>query len=87
MERMKVMAKSKGLWKGVLKDTVDLIQMLMMGSMTLPVEPVRKTVFLEDLAPEEAARMVEPSNLVNLGNTCSLKSINSSASSPSCARG
>ena len=49
MERMKVMAKSKGLWKGVLKDTEDLtllklsgiappIQMLMMGSVTLPVE-------------------------------------------------
>ena len=49
MEWMKVMAKSKGLWKGVLKDTEDLtllklsgiappIQMLMMGSVTLPVE-------------------------------------------------
>lgn len=86
MERMKVMAKSKGLWKGVLKDTEDLtslklsgiappIQMLMMGSATLPVEPVRKTVFLEDLAPEEAARMVEPSGLVNLGNTCYLNSV------------
>ena len=99
MEWMKVMTKSKGLWKGVLKDTEDLtllklsgiappIQMLMMGSVTLPVEPVRKTVFLEDLAPEEAARMVEPSGLVNLGNTCYLKSVNSAcASSPSCARG
>ena len=86
MERMKIMPKSKGLWKGVLKDTCDLssldlstitppIQMLMMGSATLPVEPVTKTVFLEDLPPEEAARMVEPSGLVNLGNTCYLNSV------------
>ena len=48
-DRMKIMPKSKGLWKGVLKDTQDLsalklagisqpIQMLMMGSATLPVE-------------------------------------------------
>lgn len=86
MERMKIMPKSKGLWKGVLKDTVDLstlqlssikppIQILMMGSATLPVEPVKKTVFLEDLPPEEAAKMVEPSGLVNLGNTCYLNSV------------
>ncbi|KAL3810838.1 hypothetical protein ACHAXA_007493 [Cyclostephanos tholiformis] len=86
LDRMKVMAKSKGLWKGVLKDAEDLtslkfsaiappVQMLMMGSATLPVEPVRKTVFLEDLPPEEAARMVEPSGLVNLGNTCYLNSV------------
>lgn len=86
MERMKVMPKSKGLWKGVLKDTEDLtslklsdipppIQMLMMGSATLPVEPVKKVVFLEDLPPEEAAKMIEPSGLVNLGNTCYLNSV------------
>src|SRR6056300_1087216 len=86
MDRMKIMPKSKGLWKGVLKDTQDLsalnlsgisppIQMLMMGSATLPVEPVKKTVFLEDLPPEEAAKMVEPSGLVNLGNTCYLNSV------------
>mmetsp|Transcript_26979 Transcript_26979/g.48998 ORF Transcript_26979/g.48998 Transcript_26979/m.48998 type:complete len:579 (-) Transcript_26979:253-1989(-) len=86
MERMKIMPKSKGLWKGVLKDTVDLsslklsaiklpIQILMMGSATLPVEPVKKTVFLEDLPPEEAAKMVEPSGLINLGNTCYLNSV------------
>lgn len=86
MERMKIMPKSKGLWKGVLKDTLDLstlnlsaikapIQILMMGSATLPVEPVKKTVFLEDLAPEEAAMMIEPSGLVNLGNTCYLNSV------------
>jgi len=86
MERMKIMPKSKGLWKGVLKDNFDLstmklsgikppIQILMMGSATLPVEPVKKTVFLEDLPPEEAAKMVEPSGLVNLGNTCYLNSV------------
>jgi len=85
-ERMKIMPKSKGLWKGVLKDTCDLstlkldgitppIQMLMMGSATLPVEPAKKTVFLEDLPPEEAAKMVEPSGLINLGNTCYLNSV------------
>ena len=85
-ERMKLMAKSKGLWKGVLKDDADLaaldfagvkppIQMLMMGSATLPVEPVKKTVFLEDLTPEEVAKTVEPSGLVNLGNTCYLNSV------------
>jgi len=62
MERMKVMAKSKGLWKGVLKDEEDLTS-------------VRKTVFLEDLPPEEAARMVGPSGLVNLGNTCYLNGV------------
>mmetsp|Transcript_19138 Transcript_19138/g.41445 ORF Transcript_19138/g.41445 Transcript_19138/m.41445 type:complete len:574 (-) Transcript_19138:161-1882(-) len=86
MERMKIMPKSKGLWKGVLKDTLDLtslklsgitppIQMLMMGSATLPVEPVKKTVFLEDLASEEVAALVEPSGLTNLGNTCYLNSV------------
>ncbi|KAL7461745.1 hypothetical protein ACHAXS_002153 [Conticribra weissflogii] len=86
MDRMKIMPKSKGLWKGVLKDDTSLadlplskisppIQMLLMGSATLPVEPVKKTVFLEDLPPEEAAKMVEPSGLVNLGNTCYLNSV------------
>ncbi|EJK74727.1 hypothetical protein THAOC_03580 [Thalassiosira oceanica] len=85
-ERQKIMPKSKGLWKGVLKDSCDLgaldlgsikspIAMLMMGSATLPVEPVVKTVFLEDLPPEEAAKIVEPSGLVNLGNTCYLNSV------------
>lgn len=85
-ERMKVMPKSKGLWKGVLKDTEDLtslnlaaiaspILMLMMGSATLPIEPAKKTVFLEDLPPEAAAQMVEPSGLVNLGSTCYLNSV------------
>lgn len=86
MDRMKIMPKSKGLWKGVLKDDTSLadlplskisppIQMLLMGSATLPVEPAKKTVFLEDLPPEEAAKMVEPSGLVNLGNTCYLNSV------------
>mmetsp|Transcript_15680 Transcript_15680/g.33400 ORF Transcript_15680/g.33400 Transcript_15680/m.33400 type:complete len:595 (-) Transcript_15680:222-2006(-) len=86
MDRMKIMPKSKGLWKGVLKDDTSLadlplskisppIQMLLMGSATLPVEPVKKTVFLEDLPPEEAAKMVEPSGLINLGNTCYLNSV------------
>ena len=60
--RMKIMSKS---WKGLLKDNVDLtklsfktpVQLLLMGSAeTLPEKPAAKTVFLEDLPPEEKAR-------------------------------
>lgn len=90
-DRMKLMAKSKGLWKGVLKDEVDLvtfdwaaahskagaggIQLLLMGSATKLTGPKTKTVFLEDLPPEEIARVQEPSGLVNLGNTCYLNAV------------
>ena len=87
-DRMKLMAKSKGLWKGILKDDVDLtaidwksiaakgkIQMLLMGSAVALAAPVKKTVFLEDLPPEEVAKTQEPSGLVNLGNTCYLNSV------------
>lgn len=84
IERMKVMPKSKGLWKGILKDDADFsictfqepVQLLLMGSAEkLPEKPAVKTVFLEDLPPEEKARVVEPSGLVNLGNTCYLNSV------------
>lgn len=89
-DRMKLMCKSKGLWKGVLKDNVNLstitgfkdytekpIQMLLMGSATsLPSQPKTKTIFIEDLAPDEAAKVAaDPAGLSNLGNTCYLNSV------------
>mmetsp|Transcript_19421 Transcript_19421/g.28118 ORF Transcript_19421/g.28118 Transcript_19421/m.28118 type:complete len:576 (+) Transcript_19421:64-1791(+) len=87
VERMKLMSKSKGLWKGVLKDDFDMtsidasklklpLQMLLMGSATKLVAPKTKTVFIEDLPPEEVAKHApEPAGLVNLGNTCYLNSV------------
>eukprot|EP00591_Stephanopyxis_turris_P004323 CAMPEP_0195519598 /NCGR_PEP_ID=MMETSP0794_2-20130614/15121_1 /TAXON_ID=515487 /ORGANISM="Stephanopyxis turris, Strain CCMP 815" /LENGTH=589 /DNA_ID=CAMNT_0040648781 /DNA_START=60 /DNA_END=1829 /DNA_ORIENTATION=+ len=91
-DRMKLMPKSKGLWKGVLKDDFDLstinfnaaltktknspLQVLLMGSATKLVAPKTKTVFVEDLPEEDVAKVtVEPSGLVNLGNTCYLNSV------------
>mmetsp|Transcript_22732 Transcript_22732/g.21864 ORF Transcript_22732/g.21864 Transcript_22732/m.21864 type:complete len:569 (-) Transcript_22732:75-1781(-) len=86
-DRMKLMPKSKGLWKGVVKDDFDLtsidyskvkkpIQILLMGSATKLTGPKVKTVFLEDLPPEEAAKVAaEPPGLNNLGNTCYLNSV------------
>jgi ubiquitin carboxyl-terminal hydrolase 14 len=86
IDRMKLMAKSKGLWKGVLKDDFDLtsldwgsvkppLTVLLMGSGATIAGPTTKTVFIEDLAPDEIAKVVEPSGLVNLGNTCYLNSV------------
>lgn len=86
-DRMKLMPKSKGLWKGVLKDNFDLtsidyakvkmpIQILLMGSAVKLTGPKIKTIFVEDLPPEEAAKVAsEPSGLNNLGNTCYLNSV------------
>lgn len=90
-DRMKLMAKSKGLWKGVLKDDTDLstidfagalakekgkeLQVLLMGSAAKLTGPKTKTVFLEDLPPEEVAKVKEPSGLVNMGNTCYMNSV------------
>ena len=88
IDRMKLMPKSKGLWKGILKDDFDLssidytkvkpqpIQILLMGSAAKLTGPKVKTVFIEDLPEEEAAKVApEPSGLVNLGNTCYLNSV------------
>ncbi|KAG7365119.1 ubiquitin carboxyl-terminal hydrolase [Nitzschia inconspicua] len=90
-DRMKLMAKSKGLWKGVLKDDFDFstidfaaavskskgapLNLLLMGSAAELTGPKTKTVFLEDLPPEEVAKVKEPSGLENLGNTCYLNSV------------
>lgn len=90
-DRMKLMAKSKGLWKGVLKDDFDFssidmaaavskskggpLNLLLMGSAVELTGPKTKTVFLEDLPPEEIAKVQEPSGLENLGNTCYLNSV------------
>jgi len=88
-DRMKIMAKTKGLWKGVLRDDFDMstinfaevhkakgaLQLLLMGSATQLAKPKTKTVFLEDLPPEEIAKVQEPSGLVNMGNTCYLNSV------------
>ena len=75
-DRMKLMAKSKGLWKGVLKDDFELstidyskallkakggpLHLLLMGSAMELTGPKTKTVFLEDLPPDEVAKVQEP---------------------------
>lgn len=80
-----------GLWKGVLKDDFDFssidlnaalakakggpLNLLLMGSASELTGPKTKTVFLEDLPPEEVAKVEEPSGLENLGNTCYLNSV------------
>jgi ubiquitin carboxyl-terminal hydrolase 14 len=46
-----------------------------MGSAAALTGPKIKTVFLEDLPPEEVAKVQEPSGLENLGNTCYLNSV------------
>lgn len=51
------------------------LQLLLMGSATQVAKPTTKTIFLEDLPPEEIAKVQEPSGLVNMGNTCYLNSV------------
>jgi hypothetical protein len=48
------------------------LQLLLMGSATKLAAPQQKTVFLEDLAPAELAKVKEPSGLVNLGEIANL---------------
>jgi len=74
-ERQKVMIKG-----GMLKDDTDLSTLklkpkqtiMMMGTAgELPKEPVKKTLFEEDMTEEQLAEAYKvPSGLVNLGNTC-----------------
>lgn len=59
---------------GALSKSKEL-QILLMGSATNLAGPKTKTVFIEDLPPEEIAKVAEPSGLVNLGNTCYLNSV------------
>lgn len=59
------MSKSKG----------GPLNLLLMGSAAELTGPKTKTVFLEDLPPEEVAKVHEPSGLENLGNTCYLNSV------------
>jgi ubiquitin carboxyl-terminal hydrolase 14 len=51
------------------------LNLLLMGSASELTAPKTKTVFLEDLAPEDIAKVQEPSGLENLGNTCYLNSV------------
>ncbi len=51
------------------------LHLLLMGSATELTGPKSKIVFLEDLPPEEVAKVQEPSGLENLGNTCYLNSV------------
>lgn len=51
------------------------LNVLLMGSAAELTGPKTKTVFLEDLPPEEVAKVQEPSGLENLGNTCYLNSV------------
>lgn len=84
IERMKVMAKTKGLWKGVLKEetavdwssvSANPVQLLLMGSAAKLTGPAKPVVFLEDLPAEEVAKVVDPAGLQNLGNTCYMNSV------------
>ncbi|XP_071570537.1 ubiquitin carboxyl-terminal hydrolase 14 [Temnothorax nylanderi] len=76
-ERQKVMLKGMTLkdddWGNLkLKDGVTI---LMMGSKEedVPIEPIEKPVFLEDMNEAELATALDlPSGLLNLGNTCYL---------------
>lgn len=86
-DRMKLIPKTKGLWKGILKDGFDLttinfkqvktpIKILLVGSSTQLKIPNFTPVFVEDMPMEEAARVaLEPSGLCNIGNTCYINSI------------
>lgn len=51
------------------------LNLLLMGSASELDKPKEKVVFLEDLPPEEVAKVQEPSGLENLGNTCYLNSV------------
>ena len=86
-DRMKIMSKTKGLWRGIMPSAYAFpsevscklveINLLLMGTAEKIVAPVTKTVFVEDLPEDEVAKVgvVEPPGLANLGNTCYLNSV------------
>ena len=70
---------AKGVWKGILKDDMDLktldklkdgVQFMLMGTADVVKEPAQKVVFVEDMTQEEKAETGSqmPSGLTNLGN-------------------
>ena len=59
----------------VTKSKGGSLDLLLMGSAAELTGPKTKTVFLEDLPPEEIAKVQEPAGLENLGNTCYLNSV------------
>jgi ubiquitin carboxyl-terminal hydrolase 14 len=90
-DRQKIMPKTKKMWKGLLPadfafSSLNLaeiaaankkgIEFSMMGSVGTLAAPATKTVFIEDMTTEEAAKTgaVLPAGLVNLGNTCYMNS-------------
>lgn len=83
--KQKIMAKSKGLWKGILKDSEDLskfkwkegMKLTLIGNPeTAPKKETKDVVFVEDMAVKDQIKLGGniPPGLENLGNTCFMNS-------------